>query len=155
MKKILLLTLIIIGLFLFNYKKEDVSLVFNENEYNNNYDSYNGNLPSAEDQANDKSSMLSFYRAIAAIKQDPSFPINGEFVAYPYTDNSDVYHYVIKSNSDTTKDYKIFIHTGGNNGASGPVLLSAAENDELVYKYNYNSEQGALYAYGVYVTRSK
>ena len=38
MKKIFLLTLIIIGLFLFNYKKEDVSLVFNENEYNNNYD---------------------------------------------------------------------------------------------------------------------
>ena len=54
-----------------------------------------------------------------------------------------------------TKDYKVYIHTGGNNGGSSSLILSIPETDEIVFSYNYNTSSTALYPYGVVVTRAK
>ena len=94
--------------------------------------------------------MLSFYRGLTAVKQDPTFPINGKFTAYEFGGSNSVYHYVMNANSDTTKDYKIFIHIGGS-----PVEINVPDTDEIVLKYEYNESQGVLYNYGVLVLRSK
>lgn len=124
-------------------------------QYTNAYDSYNSKLPSMEDQAKDNNSMLSFYKGLCAVKQDPTFPVNGKYTAYKFDDNEDVLHYIMQANSATTKDYKVYIHTGGNNGGSSSLILSIPETDEIVFSYNYNTSSAALYPYGVVVTRAK
>lgn len=122
-------------------------------QYTNAYDSYNTNLPTMEEQDADANSMLSFYQDLCEVKQDAKFPINGNFTGYAYSDNQDVYHYIINANSNTTKDYKFYIHTGGNSSISSAVKCSVSSEDEIVYSYNYTN--GTLNPYGVLVVRSK
>lgn len=125
-------------------------------QYTNAYDSYNsGKLKSMEDQEKDSNSMLNFYKAICAIKQDPSYPVNGEFKAYKYDGNDDILHFVMNPTNDNEKQYKIYINTGGNSGSSREISYTVQDTEELVFSYNYNSSNTALYSYGIIVTRTK
>lgn len=122
-------------------------------QYTNEYDSYNKTLADNVAQANDSASMLSFYKGITAVKQDPTYPRNAIFTGYPYNDNGDVFYFTLAGNGTSTKNYRIFIHTGGNNGTSNSISYSVSANEEVVYKYN--ASDTTLNAFGVVVVREK
>lgn len=119
--------------------------------YNNSYDSYNKVLADSETQGTDENSMLSFYRAITAIKGAEDFPLNGAYTGYSYDVNKDIYHYIItpKEADDTT--YKFFINTGGKNG-TGTASYSLGAGEELVYAYNTTGT--TINPYGVVVIKT-
>lgn len=142
-----------------SFKWEDESLrpvLDFGSQYTNAYDSYNeGKLQTMEVQSENKKSMLNFYRALTAIKQDPTYPINGDFVAQKFEGNDDILYFTMNPTNEDEKQYKIFINTGGNSGTSAVSSIRIPETEELMFSYNYNSSNTALYSYGIVVTRVK
>lgn len=119
--------------------------------YSNDFDSYNKTLASASAQANDANSMLSFYKAINAVKADDRFPVEGTFTGYAYDVNPNIYHAVIAPKSAGQSTYKIYINTGAN--GVGDVAWGLGATDEIVY--SYNATESVLRPYSVVVTRTK
>ena len=142
-----------------SFKWEDESLrpvLDFGSQYTNAYDSYNsGKLQTMEAQEKDSNSMLNFYKALCAIKQDPTYPINGDFVAHKVAGHDDVLHFVMNPTNEGEKQYNVYINTGGNSGTSREMMYVVPETEELLFSYNYNSRYQALFAFGIIVTRVK
>ena len=111
----------------------------------NSYDSYNATLKNVDEQDKDTNSMLSFYKAICAIKARADFPKNGTYTGYEWNGAPSMLHYQI---SGTEGTFKFYIHTAGNDKT--PVNYSL-NGETAVYKYN--ATDTTIQPYGIVVTK--
>lgn len=111
------------------------------NMYTVEHDDYNKNtLKSAAEQDSDSTSMLAFYRALAAVKNRADFPVNGTYTGWNFGVNSDVQHFQI---AGTNATYKVYVNCG-----TSTVTISPGT---VVMKRNATDTQ--LQAYGIVISK--
>ena len=111
------------------------------NMYSVEHDNYNKNtLKSASEQDTDTNSMLALYRELAAVKNLPDFPINGDYTGWDFGTNADVHHFQISGGGVT---YKIYVNCGSTtvNISPGTVVL------------DWNATSTQLQPYGIVISK--
>jgi hypothetical protein len=109
--------------------------------YTVEHDDYNKNtLASAAEQADDSTSMLALYKALAAVKNQPDFPINGVYTGWDFGINSDVHHFQISGGGVT---YKVYVNCGSS-------IVSISPGTVVL---NWNATNTQLNAYGIVISK--
>jgi len=84
--------------------------------------------------------MLALYRELAAVKNLPDFPINGDYTGWDFGTNADVHHFQISGGGVT---YKIYVNCGSTtvNISPGTVVL------------DWNATSTQLQPYGIVISK--
>lgn len=114
----------------FKWGDDGITVDYSFDMYSVEWDSYNKNLASANEQSTDDNSMLSLYKALTAVKK-----LYGGHATYKgyESSNSDILHFVIESDGGT---FYIYINAGTgtfnyNLEGSNKVLLNGATETSL------------------------
>lgn len=125
---------------------DDTTTNYSFNSYQVEWDTYNTNLKSANEQmANlDDGDMYDFYKSLIEIKT--MYGKNAKYYAYQFNGCEDVYYFQVKSDNGT---FNIYINIGAKS-LNANIDVGGLE----VYALNGASKTGQLPAYGVIVTKA-
>lgn len=121
---------------------DDTTTDYTFGQYTVEWDSYNKNLDSANQQEIKDDSMLNFYKSLTQIKK--LYGNNATYQGHSFSGNNDIYHFSVTSSNGT---FYVYINTGNTNQTvSVPVKTNT-------YALNGARQDGTLTPFGVIVTK--